>query len=99
MTCRPLLAIALLFFTAAPGFSKSPDAEKQRSRLRSLQAAQITNPKLTVMELAYLDASKLLAGGSRCSNFFGGEKANQILEELVIMLRAQTIPDSKIGIR
>ena len=99
MKVRPLLAIALLFFIPGPGFSKSPGAEKQRSRLRSLQAEELKNPKLTVMELAYLDASKMLSDNNRCSNFFGGEKANPILEEFVITLRGQTIPDSRIGIR
>jgi len=72
---------------------------RPRSRLRSLQAEEIKNPKLTVMELAYLDASKLLADNNRCSSFFGGEKANQILEEFVITLRKKTYPDSRIGIR
>ena len=99
MKVRPLLAIALLFFTPGPSFSKSPAEEKQRSRLRSLQAEEIKNPQLTLKELAYLDASNMLSNNNRCSNFFGGEKANQILEELVITLRAKTMPDARIGIR
>ena len=99
MKVWPLLAIALLFFTPGPSFSKSPAAEKQRSRLRSLHADEIKNPKLTLLELAYFDASKMLSNKNRCSNFFGGEKANPILEELVITLREQTIPDARIGIR
>src|SRR5215203_5314632 len=98
MTYRPLLAIALLFFIPLSGFSKSPAAEKQRNRLRSLQAAAVKNSKLTMIELAYLDASKMLSDNNSCSNFFG-EKANPILEELVVTLREQTIPDSRIGIR
>lgn len=99
MKAWPLLAIALFFFTPWSAFSKSPAAEKQRTRLRSLQAAEIKNPKLTLLEQAYLDASKVLADNNRCSNFFGGETANQILEEFVITLREKTFPDSRVGIR
>jgi hypothetical protein len=84
---------------AVSGFSKSLSEEKQRSRLQTLRTEEVKNMHLTLLDRAYLDTYRVLSGNNQCRRFFGGSGARQVLDELVIRLRDQTITDTRIGIR
>jgi len=97
MNSRPLLAIALLLAATVSGFGKSPSEESKRKHLQALRTAEIKNP--TLLERAYLDTYAMLESDNQCSRFFGGRESRLVLEELVIRLRDQLIPDARIGVR
>ena len=99
MKYQPLLAIALLLTIAVSGFSKSLSEEKQRSRLQTLRTEEAKNMHPTPLDRAYLDTYRILSDHNQCSGFFGGTGSRQVLDELVIRLRDQTITDTRIGIR
>ncbi len=99
MKCPLLLATALLLATSVSGLGNSRFEEKQRGRLHALRAADGRKMHLTPLDRAYLDAYAVLSSNNQCSQFFTGSGARQVLDELVIRLRDQTIPDTRIGIR
>jgi hypothetical protein len=59
----------------------------------------VNNLRPTLLERAYLDAFEILDGDNQCGRFFGGRGARLVLDELIIRLRNQVIPDVRIGIR
>ena len=99
MKYEPLLAIALLLATAISGFSDSLSDEKQRSRLRALRGEDVKKLHPTLLDRAYLDTYRILSDDNQCSRFFGGSGSRQVVDELVLRLRKQTITDTRIGIR
>jgi len=99
MKSRLLLAIALLLTATVPGLGKTPSEEKHRNRLQALRTAEDKNIHPTPLEQAYLDTYGMLGRDNQCSRFFGGSGSSLVLEELVIRLRDQVIPDDRIGIQ
>lgn len=99
MKSRLLLAIALLFATTISGLGKALSEEKQRNRLQTLRTTENKNIHPTPLEQAYLDTYRMLGGDNQCGRFFGGIGSSLVLEELIIRLRNQVIPDARIGIR
>jgi hypothetical protein len=83
--------------TSACGLALSN--EHKRVRLPKLHAAGFGSVRVTTLDRAYLDARSLLGRGGSCADFFGGEAAERVLEELVIELREVRIGNSSIGIR
>ena len=99
MKTRLLLAIALLLIATVSGLGKTLSEEKQRNRLQALRTAENKNIHPTPLEQAYLDTYGMLGRDNQCSRFFGGSESSLVLEELIIRLRDQVIPDVQIGIR
>ena len=99
MKSQLLLAIALLFLTSVPGLGKTASEEKHRNRLQALRTAENKNIHPSPLEQAYLDTDRMLGGDNQCSRFFGGSGSSLVLEQLVIRLRNQLIPDVGVAIR
>lgn len=99
MKFRLVLAIALLFVTSVPGLGKTLSEEKHRNRLQALRTAENKNIHPSPLEQAYMDTYGMLGRDNQCSRFFGGSGSSLVLEELVVRLRDQVIPDERIGIR
>lgn len=98
MKGQPLLGIALLLTTTLSGFGNSPSEEAHRDRLKALRTDAFSRLRLTPLDRAYLDARELLTHDNTCSQFYGGNKAERVLDELTIRLRPRSIRDSRIGI-
>src|SRR6266542_1121538 len=99
MKRQALIAIAMLLATSITGFGNSLSEEQRRTRLQVLRTGDIRNISLTPLDRAYLDARTLLDHDSPCSQFYGGSKSEQVLDELAVRLRTASINDSKIGIK
>jgi hypothetical protein len=93
-----LLAIALLLTTTTSVFAKSVSEKSQRDRMQLLHSPAVETLRPTLLERAYLDAYNILEGDNSCGSFFG-RGSSTVLGELVLKLREQTIPDTRIGIR
>ena len=99
MKCqRQLFAIALLLSTSVSGFG-GVSSEQKREHLRMLRTEAFRKVSLRPLDRAYLDAFTILGQQNACSEFFGGEAAQEVLEELVIELREERMNDARIGIR
>lgn len=98
MKYRPLLALALLLAPTSTIIASPSSKEGTRERLEILRTTPDQKPT-TLIESAYLDASSILENNNRCGLFFGGKDSRQVLTELVIGLREQTISDTRIGVR
>jgi hypothetical protein len=83
--------------TSASGLALSN--EQKRERLRILDAEGFGSVRITTLDRAYLDARSLLDRRGSCADFFGGQAAERVLEELVIGLHEGRIGNSSIGIR
>jgi len=55
--------------------------------------------RIPTLDRAYLDARSLLDRRGSCADFFGGQAAERVLEELVVGLHEVRIGNSSIGIR
>ena len=95
---RQLFAIALLLLTSVSGFS-GVSSEQKREHLRMLRTEASGKVSLTPLDRAYLDAFTVLGQQNKCGEFFGGEAAQNVLDELVIELRDERMNDASIGIR
>src|SRR5947207_15783930 len=84
---RQLFAIALLLTTSVTGLG-GLSTEQKRERLRMLRTDGFRKMSLTPLDRAYLDVRTLLSQPGSCSEFFGRGPAQDVLEELVIKLRA-----------
>jgi hypothetical protein len=95
---RQLFAIALVLTTSVSGFGRS-SSEQKREHLRMLLSEGFRQVSRTPLDRAYVDAVGLLTQAGQCSEFFGGQPAQNVLEELLINLREERINDASIGIR
>lgn len=95
---RSLAAIAVLLAIAVNGFG-ALSSEQKRARLRNLRTDGFKHVNLSPLELAYLDVRTLLSQQGTCSEFFGSGSVEQIVEDVVIELRAERLSDPRIGIR
>jgi len=95
---RRLFAIALLLTMSVSGMARF-SSEQKREHLRILLNKDFRQVNLTPLDRAYLDAVALLTQEGRCSEFFGGQATQYVLEELVVKLREELINDARICIR
>ena len=95
---RPLVLVALLLATAVSGFG-SLSTEQKREHLRNLRTGEFRRMNLSPLDRTYLDVRTLLSQQSTCSEFFGGESVEHVLEEFVIELREERLSDASIGIQ
>ena len=99
MTARPLLAIALFCLSAVPVLANPLTEGERRTRLQTMRSINAESIDPTPLERTYLDVYSMLERDNQCGIFFGGNGARQVLSELVVRLREQTIPDARIGVR
>ena len=84
-----LLAVVLVLSAQARAMG-GVSAEDRRQHLRLVREQGFSQRVAGPLDRAYLDALNALGQQNTCSEFFGGEAAQNVLTELVISLRAMT---------
>jgi hypothetical protein len=95
---RHLLAIALLGITAVTTIAALPNEDK-RAHFMRLRSERPNLENGTLLDRAYLDVLQLLEQPGTCGEFFGGDRAQVVLDRLVIQLREKRIADSHVGMQ